>query len=716
MKKRSTLMSKVMVLVLTLAVVFTYSVMPMSQAYAASAKKPAKVTLSSAKAVTSSSVKLTWKKAKDAKKYEVYASKSASKNFKKVATVKSSKKTYTVKKLNGKALKSNTKYYFKVRAINGKKKGKFSKVKSAKTLKISEKKVTIGESKTATMTTYIDMSKYEAGKAVKVWVPIPKSDEFQKIEGVSYSAPSASVKKITTEKVNGNKMLYLEWSKDVDPASRKASLTFTGTRKEVSRTNLKNDPKAYFSAEAKKYINKESEYVKVNDPIVQKYALEATKGKTTTLGKAKAIYNWTIANLERIDNGETLVNSNGKKKTFVVEGCGYGDTVKILTDLKKFGRAGGHCTDINSTFVALCRAAGVPAREMFGIRMNGDATGGQHCWAEFYLPGTGWVYADPADVLKAIKTGTGATVTEVKKAKSSDLAKEKTAYFWGGVDNNRLVISRGRDITFNPAQSWGKCNTFGYPAAEVDGKRIADFTNAKEFVYKIYCHDYASLDKDSDDWKNLGIEYSDIDLANDYIIDVRPADMYAAGHIVGSVNFPVAGDYAAVDKAGLKAEYDKAEGKRVVIICVKGRTLAGNAMQALKESGAFMPDVTYLIGGATGLESTNAMALGIKFDSVDRSNDFIIDVRPLAKKQERPIDCDAEVEVMSNSDADNNAKLKAAFDKAAGKRIVVVCVSGNAIAKKTLATFTDMGVDMSKVTYLIGGANGLADDQLKPAA
>ena len=153
----------------------------------------------------------------------------------------------------------------------------------------------------------------------------------------------------------------------------------------------------------KEYITKESEFVKVNAEVVQKYAEIAVEGADDdTLSKAKAIYEWETANLERIDNGETLTNAEGKTREFKVEGCGYGDTVKILTDYDEFGRAGGHCTDLNSTFVALCRANGIPAREMFGIRMNDDATGGQHCWAEFYLPGTGWVSADAADVLKAV--------------------------------------------------------------------------------------------------------------------------------------------------------------------------------------------------------------------------------------------------------------------------------------------------------------------------
>ncbi|VFS54834.1 Transglutaminase-like superfamily [Kluyvera cryocrescens] len=49
-----------------------------------------------------------------------------------------------------------------------------------------------------------------------------------------------------------------------------------------------------------------------------------------------------------------------------VIGCGTGDVGEIL----KTGKLGGKCTDINSVFVALCRAVGIPAREMFGIRLG----------------------------------------------------------------------------------------------------------------------------------------------------------------------------------------------------------------------------------------------------------------------------------------------------------------------------------------------------------
>ena len=604
MTKKSSLMSKFMVLLLAFAVVFTYSVMPMNQAYAASAKKPAKVTIKTAKAASASSVKVTWKKAKNAKKYEVWYSTKAKKGFKKGASVKGAKKvTATVKKL-----KPGKKYYFKVRAVNGKKKGAFSKVKAAATMKnASEVPAVTGEAKTGTLVTEIDMSKYDEGKVVKVWVPVPQTDtkdEYQEVSDAYFNAPKATKAEFTEK--DGNKMLYLEWGADVAPADRKASLTFTAKRYDVSRSDLKDNKSVDLSAEAKEYVSKESEYVKVNDPIVKKYAAEAVKGvkdKNSVVEKTRAVYDWVINNLARLDNGEKLGDY-----VFDVEGCGYGNTVKILSDFDKYGIAGGHCTDLNSTFVALCRANGIAAREMFGIRLGNpgqDATSFQHCWAEFYLPGTGWVFADPADVLKAVKPKVAddkvIDLEAWKTAKASDTFKEKAEFFWGHVDNNRVVLSRGRDVTFEPAQAWGKCNTFGYPAAEVGGERMPqDFTKGGEFVYKITSKDPSKVDYvnlPADRWEPLGIKAGEI-TNSDYIIDVRPEGQKTAnGYVPGAVECPVSNPYTEEQKAALKEAVSKKTDGRVVIICISGNMLAKNAMAALQEEGVDMSEVTYLIGG-----------------------------------------------------------------------------------------------------------------------
>src|SRR5256885_10738243 len=77
------------------------------------------------------------------------------------------------------------------------------------------------------------------------------------------------------------------------------------------------------------------------------------------------------------------------------------------------GDLGGKCADLNALFVGLARASGLPARDVYGIRVarselgykslgawSDHVTKSQHCRAEVYLEGYGWVPVDPADVRK----------------------------------------------------------------------------------------------------------------------------------------------------------------------------------------------------------------------------------------------------------------------------------------------------------------------------
>jgi transglutaminase-like putative cysteine protease len=54
----------------------------------------------------------------------------------------------------------------------------------------------------------------------------------------------------------------------------------------------------------------------------------------------------------------------------------------------------GECGDYSALFVALCRAAGIPARPVVGRWATSEAID-WHVWAEFHLPGYGWVPVDP---------------------------------------------------------------------------------------------------------------------------------------------------------------------------------------------------------------------------------------------------------------------------------------------------------------------------------
>ncbi len=177
------------------------------------------------------------------------------------------------------------------------------------------------------------------------------------------------------------------------------------------------------------------------------------------LGKAKAIYDWVVENMVRDPD---------------TRGCGLGDVHELLS------LRGGKCADIHSVYVALARAAGVPAREVFGIRQGKlptqDITSWQHCWAEFHLPGYGWVVVDPGDVRKAMLTEN----LTLQDARTQAIR----AYYWGGVDPDRVRFNTGRDLVLVPAQAGGPVNYLMYPFAQVDGQTL-DWLAPETFSYRI---------------------------------------------------------------------------------------------------------------------------------------------------------------------------------------------------------------------------------------
>lgn len=116
----------------------------------AAAKKPAKVSGVKVSAKSNYSIKISWKKAKNAKKYQVYRSVSKKGKYKKIATVKTT--SYTSSNL----LKGK-KYYYKVRAVNGNKKGSYSAVKYVSTKKSALYDVLVDkETKTVTISARLD--------------------------------------------------------------------------------------------------------------------------------------------------------------------------------------------------------------------------------------------------------------------------------------------------------------------------------------------------------------------------------------------------------------------------------------------------------------------------------------------------------------------------------------------------------------------------------
>jgi transglutaminase-like putative cysteine protease len=310
------------------------------------------------------------------------------------------------------------------------------------------------KSHNGTITIAVDLSSHDPAGEAEVWIPYPVSDNDQSITNVKVTGDFAA-SAVYADSVYSTPMLYARWDKGA--TNRKLSFSFKAERKEVIRRDFPAKEAAWDPADYAQYLKAST--LGPLDGEVGKLAGSITAGKKGILEKARAIYDWTCENTYR------------DPKT---RGCGEGDVCKLLA------KPGGKCADIHSVFVALARAAGVPAREVFGIRMGKkekeDLSTWQHCWAEFYLPGYGWVPVDAADVRKAML---------VENLKLDDAkTKEYRAYFWGGIDPYRVKLSMGRDLNLNPPQPGTPVNYLMYPFGRV-GSKTLDWLDPASFRYTI---------------------------------------------------------------------------------------------------------------------------------------------------------------------------------------------------------------------------------------
>ncbi|NLM28964.1 MAG: transglutaminase domain-containing protein [Methanomicrobiales archaeon] len=100
----------------------------------------------------------------------------------------------------------------------------------------------------------------------------------------------------------------------------------------------------------------------------------------------------------------------------------------------------GDCGTQSMLFSAFCRSLGIPARAIGGYQMLIAETPGAHFWAEYYLPGYGWV---PDDVTVA-EAADWVVIPEEKRSAFKD-------YYAANLDPTRLIFQKNVDAPMDPA-------------------------------------------------------------------------------------------------------------------------------------------------------------------------------------------------------------------------------------------------------------------------
>ncbi|OLB94464.1 MAG: hypothetical protein AUH30_17545 [Candidatus Rokubacteria bacterium 13_1_40CM_68_15] len=301
----------------------------------------------------------------------------------------------------------------------------------------------------------------EGAQRLRVWVALPQdNDPAQQVRDLKIEAPYAYR---TDRDSEGSRVLYLEAT---DPKDKELTIveTFGLTRREIrdqvdasKARPLTDADRARFAKylEANKHVVIDNEIKKLTDEIVG--------SETNPVLAARKLYDWVLENVEY------WVKDPKNKKASPVGSTSYCLTFRT-----------GNCTDFESLWASLARARGIPTQIVYGSFLKPDLRArdqdqSYHCWAEFYAPGLGWVHHDVAVAdLYHGDFPVNADNEQLLRLTVADgvFGKDpaKVNYYFGNLDERRVVFSRNRDLMMSPRQDGEPVNALPKAYVEVDGK------------------------------------------------------------------------------------------------------------------------------------------------------------------------------------------------------------------------------------------------------
>lgn len=102
-------------------------------------------------------------------------------------------------------------------------------------------------------------------------------------------------------------------------------------------------------------------------------------------------------------------------------------------------------------FIVLCRIAGIPARWQSGMSIDEDYVGG-HDWAQFYLKGWGWLFADCSYGGSAYRVG----------------SEKRHKFYFGNLDPMRLAANRQYQAQLLPEKQQLRVDPFDSQSGEME--------------------------------------------------------------------------------------------------------------------------------------------------------------------------------------------------------------------------------------------------------
>ncbi|HEY1068341.1 MAG TPA: transglutaminase-like domain-containing protein [Pirellulales bacterium] len=237
---------------------------------------------------------------------------------------------------------------------------------------------------------------------LEVWLPVPQNDREQTIRNLKL--PESHVALVTT--ANGTaQVARLLQKKNLPGPGQKTSFAIeydlVSRKGRVDAKRLAALPYAPYPAalKAETWLAPE-EKVQAKSAKIAEIAATLAGERRPAQQIARAAYEWVL-----------------ERTTYQLID-GFGGATYCLE------KQHGECGDYSALFVALCRAAGVPARIVAGAWA--DQTDGWHVWAEFLLPTGEW---SPVD------------------GSLGDGNPRARVFYFGNRESNRVGLTKAADVT-----------------------------------------------------------------------------------------------------------------------------------------------------------------------------------------------------------------------------------------------------------------------------
>ncbi len=257
-----------------------------------------------------------------------------------------------------------------------------------------------------------DPNKIDRSKDLKLWMPIPREWDSQKVVKIISVQPEPHARYVDPE--FGNPMLFWDFGKEPERQSYKVKLKYRVESYEIHADIDPNRIEAYDKTSREYALYTRSTHTVSITPKVRELAQAAVGNEKNPYLQAKRIY-------EFLREKMYFIRPDLRGKRITVETILEFPVIDQKTGEEYYA---GVCYHQSMVFVALCRAVGIPARNVFAwwddcpwiwinpedlepaikfkdYSLNGypdfsyrRGLGG-HGWAEIYLPNYGWIPVDP---------------------------------------------------------------------------------------------------------------------------------------------------------------------------------------------------------------------------------------------------------------------------------------------------------------------------------